>query len=361
MKYIISIIRVLFLLLFLFLVLNGKMMLWFALLAVSLLLALVFGSYFIEKLGIVMMLIKEERLLNLYRNLKYNIRIDIFLFNKIQYMQCSEKLSRVYNVDEVTYKRIRKVMYMKRGQILEVFIEDTKYPSIGIAKVENKTIEIKNAIVGAKVLVRITKNRKEKAEGKILEVLQYPEESIEPICPHSEECGGCSHQRIPYETQLRQKEREVLKLFEDAGIKGFKYEGIEKSPLEFEYRNKMEFTFGNLTKGGEMTLGMHQSGKFYNIIPIEQCKIADNDYNIILRAVSDYCRRKELPFYNKMNHEGYLRYLVIRKSFRRKELLVNIITTTQMEHDFTELADELLKLELDNTLVGFLHTKRLPF
>ncbi|NLM43212.1 MAG: 23S rRNA (uracil(1939)-C(5))-methyltransferase RlmD [Clostridiales bacterium] len=246
---------------------------------------------------------------------------------------------------------------MKRGQILEVFIEDTKYPSIGIAKVENKTIEIKNAIVGAKVLVRITKNRKEKAEGKILEVLQYPEESIEPICPHSEECGGCSHQRIPYETQLRQKEREVLKLFEDAGIKGFKYEGIEKSPLEFEYRNKMEFTFGNLTKGGEMTLGMHQSGKFYNIIPIEQCKIADNDYNIILRAVSDYCRRKELPFYNKMNHEGYLRYLVIRKSFRRKELLVNIITTTQMEHDFTELADELLKLELDNTLVGFLHTK----
>ncbi|NLM43213.1 MAG: hypothetical protein GX201_04255 [Clostridiales bacterium] len=61
MKYIISIIRVLFLLLFLFLVLNGKMMLWFALLAVSLLLALVFGSYFIEKLGIVMMLIKGEK------------------------------------------------------------------------------------------------------------------------------------------------------------------------------------------------------------------------------------------------------------------------------------------------------------
>lgn len=246
---------------------------------------------------------------------------------------------------------------MKRGQILELFIEDTKYPSIGIAKVGDKTVEIKNALLGSKVLVRITKSKKDKAEGKILEVLQYPEDAIEPLCPHFEECGGCTHQHIPYEFQLRQKEREVLKLFTEANIDGFEYEGIEKSPLEFEYRNKMEFTFGNLTKDGEMTLGMHQAGKFYNIIPIDQCKIADNDYNILLKVVSDYCKRNELPFYNKMNHEGYLRYLVIRKSFRRKELLVNIITTSQMEHDFSELVDELLKLELNNKLVGFIHTR----
>lgn len=246
---------------------------------------------------------------------------------------------------------------MKRGQILEVLIEDTKYPSIGIAKVEDKKVEIKNAMLGEKVLVRITKNRKGKAEGTILEVLQYPEEAIKPLCPHFSECGGCTHQRIPYEVQLGQKECEVLKLFEKADIKGFQYEGIEKSPLEFQYRNKMEFTFGNLTKEGEMTLGMHQSGKFYNILPIEQCKIVDDDYNILLKTISDYCRRKELSFYKKMSHEGYLRYLVIRKSFRRNELLVNIITTTQVEHDFSDLVDELLKLNLNNTLVGFLHTK----
>jgi len=246
---------------------------------------------------------------------------------------------------------------MRKGQIVEVLIEDTKYPSIGIGKVEDKKIEIKNAILGEKVLVRITRSRKDKVEGNVIEVLEYPEGVIKASCPHANECGGCTHQHIPYEMQLKQKEYEVLKLFKAADIKDFIYDGIEESPLKFEYRNKMEFTFGNLEKDGEMTLGMHQSGKFHNIIPVEKCKIADNDYNILIDAVLGYCKRNNLTFFHKMTHEGLLRYLVIRKSFRRKELLVNLVTTTQSQHDFSGLVQELLKLKTNNTIVGILHTR----
>jgi 23S rRNA (uracil-5-)-methyltransferase RumA len=251
----------------------------------------------------------------------------------------------------------REVIYMKKGQTVEVLIEDTKFPSIGIGYIEGKKIEIKNVVKGQKVLVRVSRSRKDKVEGNVVEVLEYPEGTVTPLCPHAGVCGGCSHQHIPYNMQLKQKEYEVLKLFEGAGIKDFVYDGIEKSPLEFEYRNKMEFTFGNLEKGGEMTLGMHQSERFYNIIPVEQCRIVDNDYNLLLAAISSYCKRNGLSFYNKMTQQGFLRFLVIRRSFRRNELLVNMVTTTQVKHDFSGLVDELLKLDTKNTIVGVLHTR----
>jgi 23S rRNA (uracil-5-)-methyltransferase RumA len=245
---------------------------------------------------------------------------------------------------------------MKRGQTVEALIEDTKFPSVGIGTVEGKKIEIKNAVLGERVLARITKNRKDKLEGKIVEVLKQNPGAVQTSCPHTAVCGGCTHQHIPYDLQLKWKEREVLELFKKAGIKDFIYDGIEKSPLEFEYRNKMEFTFGNLEKGGEMTLGMHQSGRFYSIIPIDQCRIVDHDYNHVLKTISNYCRVKGLPFYHKLTHEGFLRHLVIRKSFRKNELLINLITTKQLTHDFSELKQELLKLELQNKIVGILHT-----
>mgnify|MGYP000362356694 CR=1 FL=1 len=246
---------------------------------------------------------------------------------------------------------------MKRGQIVDVLIEDTKYPSIGIGYIDGKAIEMKNAVLGERVRARISAIRKGKMEGKILEVLDRNPNAVQAACPHAAFCGGCTHQHILYQEQLKWKEREVLKLFEKAGIKGFHYDGINQSPLEFGYRNKMELTFGNREKDGEMTLGLHESGKFYNIITTDECKIVDEDFNQLVRVVLHYCREKKLPFYNKIKHEGFLRHLVIRKSFRRAELLLNFITTTQMEFDFSELVGKLLNLKLNNRIVGILHTR----
>ncbi|KPU43528.1 23S rRNA (uracil-C(5))-methyltransferase RlmCD [Oxobacter pfennigii] len=245
---------------------------------------------------------------------------------------------------------------MRKGQIVEVLIEDTVFPSTGIGTIDGKKIEIKNAVLGQKVAVRITRNRKDKMEGKLLKVVEQPIESIDAVCPHFEFCGGCSHQHIPYDLQLKWKEREVLKLLDAKKIEGYTYDGIVKSPSEFGYRNKMEFTFGNEEKGGEITLGMHQPGKFHNITQISDCRIVDDDYNAIVNTISQYCRKKGLSFFSKVNHEGYLRHLVIRKSFKRNELLINIVTTTQIEHNFENLIEKLKSLSLNSNIVGFLHT-----
>ncbi len=68
------------------------------------------------------------------------------------------------------------------------------------------------------------------------------------------------------------------------------WEGIKASPAAYEYRNKMEFSFGDREKDGELMLGMHSRGSFYDVVSVEDCKLVDEDYRQILRVVQSYFR-----------------------------------------------------------------------
>lgn len=152
------------------------------------------------------------------------------------------------------------------------------------------------------------------------------------------------------------KSNQVTKLLRDAGIKDFEYLGIEPSPLEYDYRNKMEFTFGDVEKGGELSLGLHQKGKFYEIVTVEGCQIVDSDFIKILTNTLDYFREKGVELYNKRSHKGVLRHLVVRKAIKTGELLVNLVTTSQQQLKLDELIERLKDIEYRGRLVGFLHT-----
>ena len=134
------------------------------------------------------------------------------------------------------------------------------------------------------------------------------------------------------------------------------FEGIIGSPVTEEYRNKMEFSFGDEYKDGPLALGLHKRNSMYDIVPVTECKIIDEDYRKILTCVQDYAIEKELPFQHKLSHEGYLRHLLVRKSVKTGQILVDIVTTTQIEHDFTELVNRLTSIEYKGTLTGVLHT-----
>ena len=136
------------------------------------------------------------------------------------------------------------------------------------------------------------------------------------------------------------------------------WEGIKGSPVQEAYRNKMEFSFGDAFKGGPLALGMHKKGSFHDIVTVEHCKIVDGDYNRILRTVLDFYTEKQVPFYKKMQHTGVLRHLVVRQAACSKDILVNLVTTTQDLECLCleELTDRLLALDLNGRIVGILHT-----
>lgn len=249
-----------------------------------------------------------------------------------------------------------KNKYMRKGKEYEFLIEETEFPGTGVAQKDGMPVYIKGTVPGQKVLAKVTKKRREYAQAKLLEIIENIDYAIENKCPHFGQCGGCSTQYIPYEKQLQIKEEQLLKLFKSKEIKGFDFLGVEKSPEEYEYRNKMEFTFGDMEKGGDLTLGMHVKNRNFSIVTVDKCEIVDRDFRNILTTVVNYFNEKRLPKYRVMSHEGFLRNLVIRKAKNTGEILINIVTTSQMEFDFKEIVDMLLKVECKGEIKGILHT-----
>ncbi|AVQ37503.1 23S rRNA (uracil(1939)-C(5))-methyltransferase RlmD [Clostridium botulinum] len=245
---------------------------------------------------------------------------------------------------------------MRKGKEYEFLIEETEFPGTGIAKKDGLPVYIKGTLPGQRVLAKITKKRREYAQAKLLEIIENVDYAIKNKCPHFGQCGGCSTQYIPYEKQLEIKEEQLLKLFKNKDIEDFEFLGVEKSPEEYEYRNKMEFTFGDMEKGGDLTLGMHVKNRSFSIVTVDNCEIVDKDFRNILTSVVNYFNEKGLPKYRVMSHEGFLRNLVIRKAKNTGEILVNIVTTSQMEFDFKEIVDILLKGEYKGEIKGILHT-----
>ena len=247
---------------------------------------------------------------------------------------------------------------MKKGQVVEGVVERYTFPNKGYIKVEDREICVKGALKGQKVKFSVKKLRKGSGEGRLLEVLERADiEDAEPKCPHFGVCGGCTYQTMSYEQQLALKEQQVKDLL-DSVCSDYEWEGIKGSPVQEAYRNKMEYSFGDEYKEGPLALGMHKKGSFHDIVTVHSCKIVDEDYNQILQTILEFYQEKQVPFYKKMQHIGVLRHLVVRQSAANKDILVNLVTTTQDLECLCldELQEKLLSLELHGQIVGILHT-----
>ena len=246
---------------------------------------------------------------------------------------------------------------MKRGSQLTLKINSIKFPSTGVSECEGKKIYVKGAFPGQTVKATVKKNREGYAEAKLVEVIEKAGYEIEAPCPHFGVCGGCSSQNLTYEKQLELLSDEICDLFEEKDLPMGMYLGVKGSENCWEYRNKMEFTFGDLEKGGELTLGMHMKGKSFGVLTVDSCMIVDEDFRTVLKTTVDYFRKTGLPYYRVMRREGYLRHLVIRKATNTGELMVNLVTTTQVDFDLTEYTELLKSQNYKGELVSVLHTE----
>lgn len=278
---------------------------------------------------------------------------------------------------------------MKKGQVYEATIERVDFPNRGIAKAGEETIVVKNSLPGQKVKLCVNKVRNGKAEGRLLEVLEKSPLETDVPCSLFGICGGCTFLSLPYEEQLKIKENQVKRLL-SACLENqedpWDWEGIQGSPAVYEYRNKMEFSFGDEVKEGPLTLGMHKRGSFYDVVTVDGCRIVDDDYRIILKTVREYFDQgykkhkgtvpdedlygsdagRRIQYFHRLRHEGYLRHLVVRKAAHTGEILVALVTTSQDPFGKQEetgrgmaeknllagFLDELLELEHSQRLKG---------
>ncbi|MDO5392025.1 MAG: class I SAM-dependent RNA methyltransferase [Eubacteriales bacterium] len=274
---------------------------------------------------------------------------------------------------------------MKKGQIFEAVIEGIDFPDKGFCHIDDRKVSIKQALPGQKVRFSIKKAKSGKAEGRLMEVLEPSFlETQENVCRHFGSCGGCIYQSIPYKEQLAIKAEQVKNLMQpvfDKYNQTLIYDGVVESPVSCGYRNKMEYTFGDEVKDGDLSLGMHKRGSFHDIVTVEDCRIADEDFSVILKAVLAFFKERNLPYYHRMRHTGYLRHLLVRKTAITEEILVDLVTSsaygkkeeiradeeiraTEGENADVETEEMMLKsftqmlcgLSLKGKLTGILHT-----
>ena len=259
---------------------------------------------------------------------------------------------------------------LKKGSVYEGKVEKVDFPNKATVWVTDedgqKEKAIKNAIPGQTVRFCVNKKRKGHCEGRLMEVVEKSPLETSPACPHFGKCGGCTYQTVAYEEQLKIKSAQVEKLLSEVVSGELPFEGIIGSPVTEEYRNKMEFSFGDEYKDGPLALGMHKRGSFYDIVTVADCEIVDADYRLILQTVRDYFARAKVSFFHRMSHEGYLRHLLVRKASRTGEILVALVTTSQdpwqgetavegsldVDALITGFKDLLLSLEQDKKLAG---------
>lgn len=237
----------------------------------------------------------------------------------------------------------------------EIEIKETTYPGIGVGYLDGKPMHAKNTFPGQVVLGRHLKNKQGIGQLMVLEKLKKAPWEVVPRCVHYEKCGGCMSQEVPYDMQVAYKEKEVLALFQEAGLVFEEYHGITGSLEQFHYRNKMEYTFGDEVKDAPLGLGLHLLSRKNSIVTVDQCQLVSEDFNRLLTRTLAHFSGTGIPYYRPMSHKGTLRNLIIREGKRTGELMAILVTASDETLDVKAWAEDLLRTELDATLSSIFH------
>jgi 23S rRNA (uracil1939-C5)-methyltransferase len=265
-------------------------------------------------------------------------------------------------------------MRNKNVILSQVIVQDYAAEGKALSKIDGKVIFIEGAVPGDVVDVRLSKNKKDWAEGKAIHFHSYSEKRVAPFCAHFGICGGCKWQMLPYNLQLQYKQNEVTQHLRRLG----KVDIPELAPIigctnTTHYRNKLEFTFSNrrfltreeidlppetASKLEQNALGFHVPRLFDKVIDIGTCHLMMEPTNAIKNTLRDFAKQQGYAFYDIRNHTGWLRTVIIRVTTTR-EVMVNVCFGYEQKEDRETLFDHLLKeVPAITTLLYTINQKR---
>jgi 23S rRNA (uracil1939-C5)-methyltransferase len=234
---------------------------------------------------------------------------------------------------------------MKKFDELTVKLEHVAFEGKCVTRLNGLVLFVNGGVPGDEARVRVQKIKKQHAEAEVVEVLKKSSLRTEPRCKHFGICGGCRWQHVDYQAQLDFKRQHVIDALERiGGFTGIAVNPTLGSERVYFYRNKMEFSFGEMWLPQHehesriqnplsaqplpnVALGLHPAGLYQKVLDIEECHLQSDTSNRILHVVREFCRDRQLSFYSTKTHTGYLRNLVIRQSESTNDVMVNLVTT----------------------------------
>lgn len=246
-------------------------------------------------------------------------------------------------------------MIIRKGDIIELWVDKTAYGGQGIARFDGLAIFIKGAVPGDRILAQVIKKKKSYADARLLEIIDPSADRIAPPCPYSGYCGGCQWQFLKYEKQLEYKRDHVRdSLMRLGGLPETMIHQVIPSEKTFGYRNKMEFSFSDRRwllpdefqkdqSVPDFGLGLHVPGTFNKVIDVEACLLQNDNGNKILREVRRYVKESGVPVYGLKTQIGFWRFLTLRHSAASDEWMVNLVTSEENNRVMEPLAEILSK------------------
>lgn len=212
--------------------------------------------------------------------------------------------------------------------ILEnITITDYAAEGKALARVNELVVFVPFAVPGDVVDLQVRRKKHSYCEAEIIRFIKYSERRVKPFCQHFGICGGCKWQNIPYDEQLRMKQKQVYDQLTRIGKVNLpEFNQILGSVKTQGYRNKLEFGCSNrrwltqdeIASGSDFTqmnaVGFHITGAFDKILPIEKCWLMDDLQNKIRNAIRDYAYEHDIVFYDIRRQCGLLRDIMVRNS-----------------------------------------------
>jgi 23S rRNA (uracil1939-C5)-methyltransferase len=253
---------------------------------------------------------------------------------------------------------------LKRGDELQLEITDAAFEGKAIARHEGLVVFVENAVPGDLVIAKLLKIKKSFAEAKLVRVERPSPLRVEPRCKYFGVCGGCKWQHVDYQAQLRFKQQQVVDAFERiGGFSNIQVSSIIGADEIYFYRGKMEYSFAEKEwlssppqkseeemisqdvslehQQSPIFLGLHVPQRYDKVLDLDECHLQSHFSNQILNFTRDFARGNHLNVYDSDRNTGYLRFLVIRESKKKKELMVNLVTFEDRPDVMKQYAAEL--------------------
>ena len=232
-------------------------------------------------------------------------------------------------------------MPVEKNKEYVVEIIDNGFEGEGIAKINDFTIFVPNAIKGEKVKILIVKVLKSYGYGKIIDLLEKSIDRVKSDCDTYKRCGGCSLRHIKYEKTLEMKQNAVQSLVNKIlknEIEVQKTLGMEKP---YYYRNKAQYPVGKNSEG-KAQIGVF-ANRTHEIIPIQECYIQNKKSQEVAKFVIEFINANNISVYNEKTRKGLVRHIVTKVGVKTNEIMCVLVINGKEIPKEKELVTEVTK------------------
>lgn len=165
-------------------------------------------------------------------------------------------------------------------------------------------------------------------------------------CKFNKECGGCNYLEISYQEELKLKKDNVVRLLKK--INYTKDIEIIANDNEYGYRNKAQMAF-KLSQTRNIVSGIYQE-KTKSIITVDDCAIHADAINVVLKNVNAALNKCKIEPVGK-SKKGLVKFVLVRYGFTSKQIMVVLVTNSDMFPGRSNFVKELMKLSPNITTI----------